>query len=271
MQEDWVNILDSNGAIRKRYKVKRSEKRREEENHAIDPVNGFGGMVSVIAPFRQSGVPAVAPFLLDNTSSSGYESAWVLNQIPRGPGYSERIGRAAHITAVQLRGLIGAGAQTDISACCLVLVWDRSPNYRAMMPSFTDIFRIQHMCSQTNLENVSRFKILKRITRLVKGGTGCSSETIQQPPDPVDGTIRMDQTNLRIPTSDTVHEFDEHISLFDCVTIWNDEQSGSLPTMSEGALYLYALGSEGGPQPPVDPLLYTNMIISARVYYKDLH
>jgi len=90
----------------------------------------------------------------------------VVNAIQLGTDIGQRIGRKVMIKSVYVRGFVGVeqaigtndNVQTPPQLCRMIILVDQQPN--GAVPAATDILVSAHACSQLNLANRDRFKIL---------------------------------------------------------------------------------------------------------------
>lgn len=143
-----------------------------------------------------------------------------LNPIPQGTGVTQRDGRIAQCTSVQLRGSVRTGAQGDLKQACAYLVWDLQVNKAA--PNVVDILDAGGALSLPRRENTSRFKFIKKWRWALAGHTGTTG-------NPIDGGIYDIDEYIRLPSY--------------CVSEWTStDTTGELTNCVKGALYLVVTG-----------------------------
>lgn len=203
------------------------------EKKTFDALSSTGFNMS----FSTALAPAATPFVSTNITTGG-----CLNQIPLGNSSVTRIGRRVTMKAVQIRGTIEAGSSGIISRGALLLIWDRTPNQSANLPTWTSIMNTQDSRSLTNKDNAPRYKILRRWDFAVIGNTALA-------------------TNL---TDQTLFNVEEYIPLKNKVSVWTStDVTGLYPTMMEGALLLYATSDDAGVN------AFPLGTFSTRVYYEE--
>lgn len=99
-------------------------------------------------------------------------STVLLDIVPQGTGFNERVGLKWKDTAVHIRGCLrmSDSAVSDQQMCTMYLVWDKQPNgAKASVGSILDDQTLPVALAYYNLENADRFKILfKKNFKLIK-------------------------------------------------------------------------------------------------------
>lgn len=143
----------------------------------------------------------------------------LLNLVPQDASPNGRIGKRITAVAVSIKGNISMASASIADKVMLALVWIRTPNQASTLPAFTDIFAAQDPNAQTNRDNASKFKILRRWEHIMVG-------------------------NITTPSVDNVFiDINEYVSLKGKQSVWtNSGTAGTIGQFEKGALILCACG-----------------------------
>jgi len=174
------------------------------------------------------------PFDSDNLATSTV----ALNVVPIGDSTNTRIGKKISLKAVQIKGAISCGEESNVSAS-LLLVYDRNPNQQAALPLPADVLTITSLASGgaglTNRDWSERFKIVRRWDYVVTSGDSATHAYA-----------------AGYPAGGSVIPVDEYVDLKGRVTEWTAGNStGAVAAMVKGSLFLLAIANNAnGPQTP---------------------
>lgn len=157
---------------------------------------------------------AAAQYDLDSDSAT----IALLNTVPQGAGTSQRVGKRIMLKSLQGRGLISSNSTTTNSDVAFMVVYDKRPI--GTLPAVTDILNTATSASFNNDTNSGRFRILKRVNRVVIGG-GVSA-------------------NL---TAKSAHTADFFLNLRGLPQVFKAAGTGAIGDIEEGALYLITVGN----------------------------
>lgn len=150
-----------------------------------------------------------------------------VSAVAQGSTVNQRVGRKYQPTAFHLRGQLVAGSTCITNISCIYLVWDEQPN--KALAAISDILQVgiggagsSDMCSLPVMENVQRFKILRKWRYKM-----CSSSA---------GTNQ---------DSAVIYDIDEYVKLpRDCVCVpTTADTTGAIGNTITGALLLVTCGS----------------------------
>jgi len=174
------------------------------------------------------------PFDNDNLATSTVS----LNIVQQGDGTTERIGKKITLKAVQIKGAISAGEESNVSAS-LLLVYDRNPNQQAALPLPQDVLSGNSLAfggaGLSNRDWSERFKILRRWNYAVTSGDSATHAYA-----------------AGYPAGGSVIPVDEYVDLKGRITEWTAASStGAVNTMVKGSLFLLAIANNAnGAQTP---------------------
>lgn len=163
------------------------------------------------------------PFDSDNAATS----TTALNIIAQGDTVNQRVGKKVALKAVQIKGAIYAGDQSNDHAV-LLLVYDRNPNQQAALPLPNDVLSSSNGGScLTNRDWSERFKIIRRWDYAVVG----------------QGSPAASNNAAGYPAGGSVIPVDEYVPLKGRETEWNaSNTNGAVASMVKGSLFLLAMG-----------------------------
>lgn len=126
---------------------------------------GYGsippGMRRRLAPEVKTVDTTVAAMNFDNNSAVA-GTMLLLNTIAQDASPTGRIGKKIVMKGVHMHLRINAGTATIGEKCALLLVYVRTNNQAATLPAWTEVLTTQSATSQTNRDNASKFKIVRR-------------------------------------------------------------------------------------------------------------
>lgn len=140
----------------------------------------------------------------------------LLNIVPQGPATSQRIGKKIMLKSLQAHGYMYNNTQADTNIVSYLVVYDRRPC--GNLPAVTDVLKTANALSFNNDNNSGRFRILKRVNRVLIG-RGPS-----------------DHTSL------SSHEESFFISLKGLGMVFNSVGTGEIGDIDEGAIYFITVG-----------------------------
>lgn len=168
----------------------------------------------------------------------------LLNEIPTGTSAITRIGKRVCLKAINIRGFITARTATTLTNVAILLIWIRTPNQSATLPAVTDILTTQNFISQTNRDNATKFKIVRRWNYSVIGNSttpATGKETI-----PVDEYVPFKKGKYE--------------------SVWtNASTTGAIGGFENGALILLTIGDTNNGETTTPDFLGTT-----RLYFEDL-
>lgn len=174
------------------------------------------------------------PFDNDNLATSTV----ALNVVPIGDTTNTRIGKKITLKAVQVKGAISAGEESNVSAS-LLLVYDRNPNQQAALPLPADVVSFTALASGgaglSNRDWSERFKILRRWNYAVTSGDSATHAYA-----------------AGYPAGGSVIPVDEYVDLKGRITEWTSGNgTGAVSAMVKGSLFLLAIANNAnGAQTP---------------------
>lgn len=104
-----------------------------------------------------------------DNSSAVANSMSLINDIAKGTGSDQRIGRKIVIKAIHIRFFITGGTNTRIEPCTSLLYRAIKHNQATTLPPWLDVMRTQDALDFTNINTAHRYKILKRDSGKVIG------------------------------------------------------------------------------------------------------
>lgn len=155
---------------------------------------------------------ASATYALDTTGS-----ITLLNIVPQGTSNSERVGKRIMLKSLQFRGQQATGATATSTETAYIIVYDRRPC--GNLPAITDVLDTINPRSFNNDTNSARFKILKRVDRVLIGSVANT-----------------------LTTSSNFNE-DWFLSLKGLAQVFNAAGTGAIGDIDEGAIYLITIGA----------------------------
>lgn len=186
--------------------------------------------------------PSVAPYL----PTADYNTA-VLNQIPQGPAWGQRVGSTIKLRNVRIMGFLQAflltediGADGEATITCatvkMFVIYQRRPQLPTSMPPWDMIFVANDIMAFQDLESIEDFKILYTWSGSVSGGA-FKLGSIVITGDGADGGGDM----FTYDVGRNQICFDFTVPLEDRLTRWTAaDATGDYAQMLEGGLYLYA-------------------------------
>lgn len=205
------------------------------ERKTYDPVTLFTNILRIST---DSAVAVSATSYITNGSS-----AMVLNQVPQGTTSTSRIGRKIKMTGIRICGrFVNTATSAQYNQCRLCLVYiPRLDRGTTTMPPQNVIWTTQSASALRVIDNSDRFRVIRQWT--------------------VDLFGDIDAVN----TGAEAQSFDEMVKL-NHQTVWlQSNTNGSFNDMEEGALCLYAQGTNTDASN-----LYASFAFSARLYFDDL-
>lgn len=154
---------------------------------------------------------AQANYVFDTTGSITH-----INIVPQGTSTSERVGKKIQMKSLQMRGFSLNNASATVNDIAYIIVYDKRPT--GTLPAVTDILNTANSASMNKDDNTGRFRIVKRVDRVLVGNTTTFTETTQ------------------------VSE-DSWISLKNAPVEYMAAGTGAIGDTSLGALYLVTVGS----------------------------
>jgi len=169
-----------------------------------------------------------------------------INQILRGPGSFNRIGKRIKLHAVHVRGTIkGSDVTASVATVVIFLVYQKNVPLRSSeCPALRNEILTDLSLGPnafTNLDTTNQFQILRRWSFNVIGNT-----------------------ELEV-TSKSAHYLDEFVLLGGRLTEWEDQDLGSYFYITQGALLLYATSDATN----FALVQVPNVLLSTRLYWYD--
>lgn len=167
-----------------------------------------------------------------------------INAVPQGTGVTQRDGRMAQMTSVQLRGNVIGPPAANLSQGIMYLVYDAQVN--KALPAITDVLDTHSALSLPRRENTSRFKFIK------KWRWNCAGH--------------LANSGTQAPCDSSIHDIDEYVRLPSyCLTEWTStDTTGVIGNCVKGALYLVITGTG------IDASTAPQLSLYPRVNFKDL-
>lgn len=106
--------------------------------------------------------PGAATTLDFSTDGTNSQTTALLNAVAQGTSSITRIGKKILMKALQIRGHIYQGTDTGFTKVSLLLVYIRSNNQAASMPSWSEMLTFRGTSGLTNRDNASKYKVLRR-------------------------------------------------------------------------------------------------------------
>jgi len=171
------------------------------------------------------------------TQPAGPPTAVVLNAIPQGADFNNRIGRKVYNKSLQLRGWVqNANTQGSEDFCRLVVLYDAQPN--AALPTFATTFKDANaaaastVLSGLNIDERERFKIL------------LSEEFLIPPVTNAAGV----ETDVGITDGSQHLKFNRFIDLKGIETCYNVTNGGTIADITSGSIIIFFFGQTGEDQ-----------------------
>lgn len=156
---------------------------------------------------------AFASYACDTTGS-----ITLLNTVAQGAGNVQRLKKRIALKSLQCRGSFSGNSATINSNACIMIVYDKRP--QGVTATINEILDSVSANSFNKDTNSGRFRILKRVTVNILGGTASQS------------TI----------TSRTTHMAEFYLNLKGYPTVYKEAATGAIADIEEGALYLVTVG-----------------------------
>lgn len=161
---------------------------------------------------------ALAGYALDTTGS-----VTLLNTIAQGAAVTQRVGKKVILKGLQGRGLSQAGSTATINDVAWMIVYDKRPT--GSLPAITDILVTASSNSLNNDNNAGRFRILKRVDRVLIGNPSLT------------GVVANALTDCVAASEDF------WLDLKSAPTTYKAAATGGIGDIEEGALYLVTVGN----------------------------
>lgn len=156
---------------------------------------------------------AAANYALDTTGS-----VTLIATIAQGAGVTQRVGKKIVLKSLQARGLSYNGSTATLNDVAYLIVYDKRPT--GALPAVTDILVSASAAAFNNDANSGRFKILKRVDRILLGNNAAAAN----------------QTDLMAVSEDFF------LDLKGLPTVYKAAATGAIGDIEEGALYLVTVG-----------------------------
>lgn len=156
----------------------------------------------------------------DDSSAATVDKMTVINAVPVGGSSQARIGKKISGSGIAIKGYVRASTATLYDKVSLILLWVRSPN-QTPLPPITQILTGSTANDHTNLDFVSKFKIMRRWDFNIVGNTTTPSTGLE------------------------LQHIDEYIKLKEnkYETLWsNGDNTGAYTQMDKGGFILFAVG-----------------------------
>lgn len=151
----------------------------------------------------------------------------LLNTVAQGVSTVQRVGKKCYMTSLQIRGSATANAVGVSNDIAMLIVYDKRPT--GALPAITDILVGANSTSFTNDVNTGRFKILKRMDKILLGGTTLATNPL------VGGS--GDEGGA------TVVNTDSYMKMPKLPVVYKALGTGAIADIEEGALYLVTVGN----------------------------
>lgn len=161
---------------------------------------------------------ALAGYALDTTGS-----VTLLNTIAQGASVNQRVGKKVILKGLQGRGLSQAGSTATINDVAWMIVYDKRPT--GALPAVTDVLVTASSNSLNNDNNAGRFRILKRVDRVLIGNPSLT------------GAVANALTDCVAASEDF------WLDLKSAPTTYKAAATGGIGDIEEGALYLVTVGN----------------------------
>lgn len=145
-------------------------------------------------------------------------SITLVNVVPQGASYSERIGKKIALKSLQVRGSIESDSTTTVTSGGYMIVYDRHPT--GSLPAITDILESITTTAFNNTQNEGRFKIVARNIVPLTGNNTTAGQV----------------------NSNSNYYVDQYIKLKGLPTVYKAAGTGAIGDVETGALYIVTLG-----------------------------
>lgn len=152
-----------------------------------------------------------------NCNTTG--SIALIATIPQNASTNGRIGKRVSLKSLQCHGSVIGNAAVTITDIAILIVYDKRPT--GTLPAITDILVSATASSFNNDNNSGRFRILKRIDKVLIGSAANQY------------------------TSSSAIDADWFLSLRSLPSVFKSAGTGAMGDIEEGALYVVTVGSSG--------------------------